>query len=97
MQCEPSTVRPSVSVTVTVSPSRVTDSIRERDSTVHPATGEHLLEDPGGVGVLAGQHPVAARHQGHVGAEGEVGAGELGAGHAGADHDQVATAARSRS
>ncbi len=36
MQWEASTVRPSVSVTVTVSPSRVTDSIRERDSTVMP-------------------------------------------------------------
>ena len=35
-QCDPSTVRPSVSVTVTVSPSRVTDCIRDFDSTVIP-------------------------------------------------------------
>ena len=36
MQWEPSTVRPSVSVTVTVSPSRVTDSIRDFESTFIP-------------------------------------------------------------
>ncbi len=36
MQCDPWTVRPSVSVTVTTSPSRDTDSIRERASTVIP-------------------------------------------------------------
>ena len=35
-QCEPSTVRPSVSVTVTVSPDRVTDCMRDFDSTVMP-------------------------------------------------------------
>ena len=64
MQCEPSTVRPSVRVTVTVSPSRVTDSIRDFDEHVHAAAGEHLLEHRGGVGVLAGQHPVAARRPG---------------------------------
>jgi hypothetical protein len=50
----------------------------------------------GGVGVLAGQHPVAAGDQRDVDAEGEVGAGELGAGDAGADHDQlVGTSVRS--
>ena len=64
MQCEPSTVRPSVSVTVTTSPERVTDSIRDFESTFMPAAGEHLLEHLGGVGVLAGQHPVAARRPG---------------------------------
>ena len=36
MQCEPWTVRPSVSVTVTTSPSRVTDSIRDFESTFMP-------------------------------------------------------------
>ncbi len=36
MQCEPVTVRPSVSVTVTVSPSRVTDCIRDWLSTSMP-------------------------------------------------------------
>ena len=36
MQCEPSTVRPSVSVTVTVSPCRSTEAIRDRDSTFMP-------------------------------------------------------------
>ena len=36
MQCEPSTVRPSVSVTVTTSPDRVTDSIRDLESTFIP-------------------------------------------------------------
>ena len=53
-------MRPSVSVTVTTSPSRVTDSIRDFDSTFMPRRVEHLLEHRGGVGVLAGQHPVAA-------------------------------------
>ena len=56
---------------------------------VHPAAGEHLLEDLGGVGVLAGQHPVAAGDQGDRDAEGEVAGRELGAGDAGADHDQL--------
>ena len=64
MQCEPSTVRPSVSVTVTASPSRVTDSIRDLDSTFMPRRVEHVLEHRGRVGVLAGQHPVAARRRG---------------------------------
>ena len=59
MQCEPSTVRPSVSVTVTVSPERVTDSIRDFDEHVHAAALRDLLEHHRGVGVLAGQHPVA--------------------------------------
>ena len=36
MQWEPVTVRPSVSVTLTASPSRVTDSIRDFDSTSMP-------------------------------------------------------------
>ena len=36
MQCEPSTVRPSVSVTRTVSPVRSTDCIREVESTFMP-------------------------------------------------------------
>ncbi len=36
MQCEPSTVRPSVRVTVTVSPDRDTDSMRALDSTFMP-------------------------------------------------------------
>ena len=35
-QCDPSTVRPSVRVTVTVSPSRVTDCIRDLCITVMP-------------------------------------------------------------
>ena len=74
MQCEPSTVRPSVSVTVTTSPSRVTDSIRERDSTFMPRRVSTSSSTVGGVGVLAGQHPVAAGDQGDRDAEGEVGA-----------------------
>ena len=77
MQCEPWTVRPSVRVTVTVSPSRVTEAIRERASTCHPAPGEHLLQHRRGVGVLAREHPVAAGDQGDLDAEREVGAGEL--------------------
>ena len=36
MTCEPTTVCPSVSATVTESPSRVTDSIRDLDSTFMP-------------------------------------------------------------
>ena len=54
MQCEPCTVRPSVSVTVTTSPSRVTDSIRDFDSTVIPrrtetssSTAEASASSPG--------------------------------------------------
>ena len=82
MQWEPSTVRPSVSVTVTVPPSRRTDSIRELRQHVHPAPEQDLLEHGRGVGVLAGQHPVAARDQGDPAAEREVGTGELGAGDA---------------
>ena len=35
-QCEPVTVRPSVSVTVTSSPSRLTDSMRDLESTSMP-------------------------------------------------------------
>ena len=40
MQCEPCTVRPSVRVTVTTSPSRVTDSIRDFESTFMPRRSE---------------------------------------------------------
>ena len=36
MQCEAWTLRPSVRVTVTTSPSRVTDSMRDFDSTFMP-------------------------------------------------------------
>ena len=68
MQCEPSTVRPSVSVTVTaVAVIGSTDSIRELRQHVHAASGQHLLEHRGRVGVLAGQHPVAAGDQGDRG------------------------------
>ncbi len=88
-QCEPSTVRPSVSVTVTASPCRSTDCIRDFDSTVMPRRVKTLLEHLGGVGVLAGQHPVAAGDQRDVDAERVVGAGELGAGDARPDDDQV--------
>ena len=89
MQCEPSTVRPSVSVTVTHvagAGHRLHPGLGQH---VHPAPGEHVLEHLGGVGVLAGQHPVAGGDQGDLDAEGEVGAGELRAGDAGADHDQL--------
>ena len=55
----------------------------------HAAPGEHLLEHRGGVGVLAGQHPVAAGDQGDRDAEGQVAGRELRAGDAGADHDQL--------
>ena len=56
---------------------------------VHPTSGEHVLEDAGGVGVLAGQHAVAARDERDPAAECEVGAGELRARHARAHDDQV--------
>ena len=54
-----------------------------------PAPLEDLLQQLGGVAVLAGQHPLAAGHQGDLAAHGEVGAGELRAGDAGPDDDQV--------
>ena len=64
---------------------------------LHPGLREHLhaaalgdvLEHGGGVGVLAGQHPVARGDQRDLDAEREVGAGELGAGDARADDDQL--------
>ena len=62
---------------------------------LHAAPAEDVLEDRGGVGVLAGQHPVARGHERDLRPERLVGDGELGAGHAGADHDQRARAARS--
>ena len=89
MQWEPSTVRPSVSVTVTVPPSRVDRGHPGLRQQVHPAPDEHVLEHGRGVGVLAGQHPVAARDQGDPAAEREVGTGELRTRDARADHDQV--------
>ena len=42
----------------------------------------------GGVGVLAGQHPVAGGDEHDLGPQPEVGLGELGTGDAGADDDQ---------
>ena len=89
-QCEPVTVRPSVRVhgdLVAVAGS--TDSIRERESTFMPRRVSTLLQHLGGVGVLAGQHPVARGDQGDLDTQRHVGAGELGAGHARAHHDHV--------
>src|SRR5437763_1241271 len=55
-----------------------------------PATGgEDLLEHLGGVGVLAGQHPVSRGDQGARDAGLEVAGRELRAGHAGTDDHQV--------
>ena len=47
---------------------------------LHAALAEDVLDDRGGVGVLAGQHAVARRHEHDLRAEAEVGLGELGAG-----------------
>ncbi len=56
---------------------------------LHAALAEDVLDDGGGVGVLAGQHPVAGRDEDDLRAEAEVGLGELGAGDAGPDDDEV--------
>ncbi len=55
---------------------------------LHPALGEHVLDDGGGVGVLAGQDPVARGDEDDLRAEAEVGLGELGPGDAGAHDDE---------
>ncbi len=55
----------------------------------HSSALEHLLEHPGRVGVLPGQHPVPGGDKRHVRAERLVGAGELGAGDTGADDNQM--------
>ena len=55
----------------------------------HAPAGEHALQHLRGVGVLAGQHPVARGHQRDVDAERVVGRRELGSGDAGADHDEL--------
>ena len=89
MQWDPSTVRPSVRVTVTASPDaghRLHPRLRQH---LHAAAGEHVLQHHRGVRVLAGQHPVARGDQGDVDAEREVRRGELRPGHAGADHHQL--------
>jgi hypothetical protein len=54
-----------------------------------PAAFEDALQDLGGVGVRAGQHPVAAGDQGDLGAQAVVGGGEFGAGDTGTDHDEL--------
>ena len=87
--CEPSTVRPSVSSTTTPFSVRVTLAARPRSAIRPPRDGEDLLDDGGGVGVLAGQHLVAGGDEGDRHAGLEVAGGELGAGHAGADDDEV--------
>ena len=88
-QCEPVTVRPSVSVTVTSSPSRVTDSIRDLESTSMPRRLSTSSRTCAASASSPGQHPVARGDQHHLDAEGVVGTGELRAGDAGADHDQL--------
>ena len=87
--CEPVTVRPSASVTTTPSPSRRTDSARACGEDLHTALGEDVLQHGGGVGVLAGEHPVAAGHERDPGAHLDVGRHELRPGDAGPDDDQV--------
>ena len=53
------------------------------------ALGEHVLQHRGGVGVLAGEHPVAAGDERDPGAHLDVRRHELRAGHARPDDDQV--------
>ena len=55
---------------------------------LHAPLGEDVLDDLGGVGVLAGEHPVARGDEHDLGPEPEVGLGELGTGDAGADDDE---------
>ena len=56
----PSTVRPSESVATTPFSVRTTDSARDFESTVMPLRLKTFSITRGGVGVLAGQHLVAA-------------------------------------
>ena len=88
-QCEPSTVRPSVRVTVTTSPARVTDSIRDFDSTFMP----RRVSTSSSTAAASASSPGSTRSRREtrvtVDAEGEVRRRELRAGHAGADHDQL--------
>ena len=60
-------------------------ALQQRDA----ATEEVLLEGGGHLGVLAGQHLLAAHEQRHLGAERREHVDELDAGHARADDDQV--------
>ena len=77
--CDPSTVRPSVSSTST--PFSVRCHRRGAAALGDPATAglEDLLDDGGGVGVLARQHLVAGGDQRDRHAGLEVAGGELGA------------------
>ena len=55
---------------------------------LHPALGEDVLDDLGGIGVLAGEHPVAGGDEHDLRAQPEVGLGQLGAGDARPHHDE---------
>ena len=87
-QCEPVTVRPSVRVTITSSPSRRTACARDFPNTVRPRRAKTSSSTWAASASSPGQHPVARGDQHDLGAEGVVRAGELGAGHPRADHDQ---------
>ncbi len=82
-------MRPSTSVTTTPSAVRSTEAARDLFEHLHAALAEDVLDDRGGVGVLAGQHPVAGRDEDDLRAEAEVGLRELGAGDAGPDDDDA--------
>ena len=63
-QCVPVMTRPSESVTSTRSPTRLADCGAGAGHDVHAAAPEDVLQDGGGVRVLARQHPVAATRRG---------------------------------
>ena len=90
MQCEPSTVRPSVSVTVTVSPCRSTEAIRDFDSTFMP----RRVSTSSRTAAASASSPGSTRSREETRVTSmprdEVRRGELRAGHARADDDQVA-------
>ncbi len=75
--CEPSTTRPSLQSTRTVSPLRTMFDARAPLSSVHPALEERLLEHRRDLGVLHRQHLLARDDERHLRPERVEHVGEL--------------------
>ena len=88
-QCEPSTVRPSASVTTTPSPTRLTAGARDRDRTFMPRRRKTSSSTAAASASSPGSTRSRLETEHDLGAERVVGARELRAGHAGADDDQL--------
>ena len=87
--CEPVTVPPSSSCTVTSGPLLVALHGSRARQHRHAAVFEDSLDHGRRVRVLAGQHPVSRRHQRHLRSQCLVGTGELCTRDTGSDDDQV--------